>query len=75
VSENDLDSIKNLQKLIKICRKEGIRNFKGIGFEFTLEEPPTRRTKHSNEKDEIAEPLYTEDQALFWSSSAISEVN
>lgn len=75
VSENDQNSIQSLQKLIKICRKEGIRNFKGAGFEFTLDEPRISNYKRKQEPDAVTEAQYTDEQALFWSSAGIPEVH
>ncbi len=68
-------SPKELEKLVKTCRKMGIKSYKGADFEFTLtDEAPVKasKLKASTEKadiqGEIESDSLTPDQLLMWSA-------
>lgn len=69
---------KQLQKLIKTCRKLGVKSYKGDGFEFTLSdnEPIKSSRKKQSVKsapaadnEEFESDSLTTDQLLMWSAS------
>lgn len=63
---------KALKQLADVCRKAGIKTFKGFGFEFTLaDELPQKRAKspggaHTQGAVESDEP--SAEELMFWSS-------
>lgn len=64
---------KEIKKLAAMCRRLGIKHFKGDGFEFTLtdEAPPApvkagAKPPHEAPTDPKSEDL-TEEELLFWS--------
>lgn len=76
----DATSRKNLEKLIKLLRKNGISHYKCTEFELNLSEqfaskPPRKSSKKVSIDDsnlEVETP-YTEEDALFWSSAGIPD--
>lgn len=62
--------VKELAKLIKLCRKEGVVHYKTADFEFKLG-PNVKKTTQSNDKIE-QDPQPTEEDVLFWSSGGIN---
>lgn len=78
------DDLKTLEKLAKLCRKVGIKTFRNESVEFTLSESePIAIRKSRTEKKEspkyaeleqaIQERVLTEEEMLFWSSTAVGE--
>ncbi len=78
----NLPDPKALKKLVETCRKVGIKTFKGEGFEFTLtdESPKVVKQKQvtapviASTPDEFdSGPIMTEEQMLYWSTTAEDE--
>lgn len=73
----NLQNQADLTKLIDLCRKKGVVSIKlsENACEMTLApelpESPYRRKK--SEKEISDTPAYSEEQALFWSSTSIPE--
>lgn len=70
----DLPNAKDLKKLADMCRKAGIKSFKGNGIEFTLSEDApvstykkAKAAQNSPDKDFESDGL-TEEELLFWSA-------
>lgn len=74
-----MDEIKNLNdlaKIIDLCRKKGIASIEiqGIKLELRADLPPSNyKKKKAGDVAEIVEEPFTEDQALFWSSSQMGD--
>lgn len=70
-----LPNAKELIKLAKMCRKAGIKHYKGPDFEFTLADnlPTPELTKKAAKvakdagEDKIEGKQYTPEEMLFWS--------
>lgn len=77
----DLPNLKQLQKLAQACRKAGIRTFKGYGFEFTLDDAPTKAPRaaakgaHNFPDTAFESDSPTPEELLFWSAAGIPESN
>lgn len=71
----ELPNTKDLAKLVKFLRKEGISTLKSGDFAISLSPGalfPTKPTKADSGSDEIETPTkYTEDDVLNWSSAGI----
>lgn len=67
---------KELEKLVKTCRKMGIKSYKGPDFEFTLtDDAPVKASKSailkekSNVQGDVESDSLTADEMLFWSAA------
>ena len=71
----DEKELKNLQKLIKTLQKGGVSFFKSKDFAIELsKEPKLSRTKTKAYREQpLLEGAYSDEDALFWSSSQLSE--
>lgn len=73
-----LPNTKELAKLVKFLRKEGISHLKSGDFEMTLSPGalfPKKPGKESQSDTIPVENQFSEEDALFWSSAGISEAN
>lgn len=66
---------KELEKLVKTCRKMGIKSYKGPDFEFTLtDDAPVKSSKSAilkeklNVQGDVESDSLTQDQLLMWSA-------
>lgn len=66
-----IESLKDLEALIKVCRKHGVEAVSFNGLSMNLGQPvqPRRRKNAGSDADIETEGEYTEDQMLFWSST------
>jgi hypothetical protein len=75
----DIKTIADLAKLADLCRKKGIKTLKvsADGLEFELTEKPQGKKRAKTSQDDKVETdnQYSDEDALFWSSSQIPEVN
>lgn len=74
----DLPKVSELEKLVKFCRKSGIKSLKSGDFSLELDAqalfPESNYKKKQEQTSElITPPIFTEDEALFWSSAGIPE--
>lgn len=75
----DLKDPKELEKLVKFCRKQGITSLKSGDFaiEFASQalfpESTYKKNKELKEEAIQTEPAFTEEDALFWSSAGVGE--
>lgn len=77
-----IETLRELDKLIKLCRKRGVTNLKAEGLELSLSEsePVTQTSNKKSNKinrlqntptlDSIEEDALSEQDALFWSSDS-----
>lgn len=77
----DLPKVSELEKLVKFCRKSGIKSLKSGDFSLELDQaalfPESNYRKKQDQGPQaiLAEPLYSEEEALFWSSQGIEGGN
>ena len=46
-------TVKEIQKLVKWCKKQGINHLKTVDFEFSLQEKPVKSVKPKKNSDKI----------------------
>ncbi len=68
-----VDTLKDLEKLVKLCRKTGVETITVDGITIELGDVPeskslTRNAAPTTDKIQI-EPTYTEEELLTWSSA------
>lgn len=69
-----LESLKDLEAAIKLCRKLGVDSLEVNGVKVQLGLEPVRAKKAKGGAEEIAdEPTYTDEQLLFWSTQGAPE--
>lgn len=68
---------KELKKLVKVCRDQGISHYKGPDFEFTLtQDAPIKQTAKQRavetpyKEDPFESDSLTTEQLMFWSGAA-----
>jgi len=69
----DAKLARELQKLIKICKKEGVLELKIEGIELKLSpgavlQPSRYKLKKEKDTPEQITPQYSDEETLFWSS-------
>lgn len=69
-----LPDLKQLEAIIKLCRKNGVHIIKIDNIELTLKDVP-RGTRRSKGDQEPKTSQNTEDEMLFWSSPMIGADN
>jgi hypothetical protein len=74
----DLKDLKELQKIIQFCRKNGITRLKEGEIEIDIaavalfpESAYKRKQAEADNKDPVSETEYSEDDLLFWSSAGV----
>lgn len=75
-----IDNLKDLEKLLKLCRKQGVTDIKLGSVELKLGDLPTERTEASTNVVPTANPfanfpdrILTEEELLFYSSGGTPE--
>ena len=75
-----IDSLKDLEKLLKLCRKQGVTEIKVAGCEFKLGEMPTEQKLVNIDQDVVTDPYanfpqgdLTPEQLMFYSSGGTPE--
>lgn len=65
-----IDNIKDLQALVKMCRKTGIKSIEVDGVKLQLgDEPISKKRNAAIETDKIeVDKQYSEEELMFWSS-------
>lgn len=73
----ELQNLKELEKIVKFCRKQGILTLKHAGFEIALSPSalfPPKPTKADPNSDQIkVEDQFSAEDALYWSSAGIPD--
>lgn len=65
-----IESLKELSKLIDLCRKKGIKSISADGVQLELGEAPLKRNAASlNEDEPKVTPTYTDEELMTWSSA------
>lgn len=69
----NLPDLKQLKAVIDLCRKSGVKTIKVDNIELTLADNVPRRTRRTkDDKEEITEHPFSEEETLFWSSTGVS---
>lgn len=61
-----ITTLKDFEKFLKICRKQGVSEASCNGVTIKLGSPPARRTKSSTTEDEIETDALTPDELMFY---------
>lgn len=64
-----IDNLKDLQALVKYCRKAGIASIEVDGIKLAIGASPKKLA--AEESKEVNEKTYTDEEMLFWSSAGI----
>lgn len=64
-----IETLKDLEAVFKLCRKQYVSNIEINGIKVHFGDVPELKTEQPN-KEEIKETLLTDEELLFWSSSA-----
>lgn len=74
----DVKNLKDLAKLVKLCRKLGLNHFKQGDLEITLANLPAKHSKTKrtvlNGKEKIDLDDLTEEQKVLWSSTGMEDI-
>lgn len=62
-----LESIKDLESVIKLCRKTGVLAITIDGVAIQLGDLPQRKLKSEGKDEAVSQPQYTEDDMALWS--------
>jgi hypothetical protein len=68
-------TLKDLENLLKVCRKYGVLSFAQEGISLTLAEqqPESRYKKRQEGTASQAEPELSEEQLLMWSAGGLAD--
>lgn len=72
----ELQNLKELEKIVKFCRKQGILSLKHSGFEISLSPSalfPTKPNKETGSDDIKVNDAFSPEDALYWSSAGIPD--
>jgi hypothetical protein len=62
-----VETLKELEALVKMCRKHGVRSIEVDGIKMLIEEPDLPKSSEAASDPKTEQPL-TDEQLLFWSS-------
>lgn len=65
-----IDNLKELEAVIKVCRKHGVREITVDGISLKIDELQEQTKESGDTKEDLQTPQYTEEQILMWSSTA-----
>jgi hypothetical protein len=65
-----IDALKDLEAVLKLCRKQGVRQFSLEGISFTLGDMPEKQVSNGASESTKPEETLSEEDILFWSASA-----
>lgn len=75
-----INDLKDLERLFKLCRKQGIAEFAINGITFKLGDLPVEQSKHVTIEDEITDPYknfpqgeLTPEQLMYYSSGGLPD--
>lgn len=64
-----MDDIAKLKEIISLCRRNGLKEFKGSGFELTFHEEFLRKPREAQARDlAVPEEELTDEEVLLWSA-------
>jgi hypothetical protein len=63
-----VETLKELEALIKVCRKHGVHSITVDGISMLINEPPEQHSETASNKD-VHTPVYTDEDILTWSSA------
>lgn len=66
-----IESLKDLEAIIKLCRKTGVASIEVNGIKLELGAEAPKRLKSERSSDPITTQEYTPEQLLMWSSAGI----
>jgi len=64
-----IETKKDLESVIKLCRKMGVNTIEVDGIKLSLGDAPQKLKTAANTAEAIEEPIYSEEDMLLWSSS------
>lgn len=66
----NITSLKELSKLIDLCRKKGVESLELSGIKLNLsKDAPPKKLNSEQSKEAVEEPQYTDEEMLLWSST------
>lgn len=63
-----IDTLKELEAVLKLCRKQGVEHIKIDNIELKLSDMVENRQEAKNATADISTQAYTEEQILNWST-------
>lgn len=63
-----IETIKDLEAVLKLCRKQGVTSVQIDGIYLRLGDLPDSKTPETPKEDVKTEDTYTEEELMFWSS-------
>ena len=73
----DIKNLVELEKVIALCRKKGVKSFKidGIEVELSSEIPQSNYKRKQDQSTDLISThnVYDEEAALFWSSAGLPD--
>lgn len=63
-----IETIKDLEAVLKLCRRQGVTSINIDGIRLSLGELPAPKTPETAKDDTKVEDQYTDEDLLFWSS-------
>ncbi len=66
-----VDSIKDLEAVINLCRRKGVTSISVDNIQFVLGDKPERKAIESTESTKEQEPVLTDEQILLWSANTL----
>lgn len=68
-----ITTLKELEQVIKLCRKTGVQSITVDGVQLQLGEAPSKPSTATNtDSSKDAEPQYSDNDYMFWSSEQVS---
>lgn len=67
-----LENIKQIEQLVKLCRKTGVSKITVDGVTIELGEAPVTKQEPVETPDNKENPIYTDDDILNWSVNPVS---
>jgi len=66
-----IDNLKDLENVVKLCKKHGVRNIEVDGIKMQIEE--VLEAKNGTAKEEASDAnKYSEEELLMWSAGALN---
>jgi hypothetical protein len=63
-----IDSLKELEALVKMCNKHGVSNIEVDNIKLKLDGPPELKTELQSNDQSNTEKLFSDEDLLFWSA-------
>lgn len=62
-----IDTIKDLEAVLKLCRKQGVTSISIDGIQLAIGDMPEEKPKTEQQNPAAPMPEYTQEQMLLWS--------